>query len=213
LKLHGYYRSSTTYRLRIALNLKGIDYTLAPVNLLLAEHRAVDFLVRNPSGAVPVLEAEGRERTQSMAILEWLDDRFPNLPLLPADPEARFTVREFAYAIATDLHAPLNLRTIRYLKSDLALPPAEVTKWYLHWLAETLQPLEQRAAGLPTGDFLGEQPGLFECVLIPQLYNARRYGFDMQLLPHLARIEAACLQLPAFIRAHPDNQPDTPKED
>jgi maleylacetoacetate isomerase len=212
LKLFSYYRSSTSYRLRIALNLKGLDYSIVPVNLLGSEHKDEAFRARNPSGGVPVLEAEGRNRAQSMAILEWLDEAFPELPLLPADPESRFTVREFAHAIATELHAPLNLKVLQYLKHELGQTQQAVDQWYLHWLAESLEPLEKRASSLPSGDFLVGQPGLFEAVLIPQLYNARRFGFDLARVPHLARMEAACLQLPAFVRAHPDNQPDTRKE-
>ena len=211
MKLYGYYRSSTSYRLRIALNLKRLDYTIEPVNLLKSEQRGEAFTGRNPFAGVPMLETDGRDRAQSMAVLEWLDEAHPESPLLPADIEARFTARELAYAIATELHAPLNLPVLKYLKDPLGHSQEEIDAWYRHWLAKTLRPLETRLAQLDTGDFLFEAPGLFEVVLIPQLYNARRFDFDLSQMPHTTRIEAACLALPAFQRAHPDNQPDTPE--
>ncbi|WP_199502719.1 maleylacetoacetate isomerase [Qipengyuania sp. YIM B01966] len=211
MRLHAYYRSSTSYRLRIALNLKQLEYSVVPVNLLAAEQREPEFTARNPFGGVPMLEADGRERAQSMAILEWLDEAYPAAPLLPADIEARFTVRELAYAIATELHAPLNLPVLTYLKREFGRSQDEIDLWYRHFLARTLTGVEARLAQTGAGDFLLDQPGLFESVLIPQLYNARRFAFDMAPYPHLARIEAACLPLPAFIAAHPDNQPDNPE--
>ncbi|PZO67203.1 MAG: maleylacetoacetate isomerase [Pelagerythrobacter marensis] len=211
MRLHAYYRSSTSYRLRIALNIKQLEYSVVPVNLLAAEQREAEFTARNPFGGVPMLEADGRERAQSMAILEWLDEAYPAAPLLPADIEARFTVRELAYAIATELHAPLNLPVLTYLKREFGRSQDEIDQWYRHFLARTLTGVEERLAQTGAGDFLLDQPGLFECVLIPQLYNARRFAFDLAPYPHLARIEAACLPLPAFIAAHPDNQPDNPE--
>ena len=211
MKLFGYYRSSTSYRLRIALNLKQLDYAIEPVNLLTSEQRGEAFTGRNPFAGVPMLEAGGRDRAQSMAILEWLDEAHPANPLLPADPEARFTARELAYAIATELHAPLNLPVLKYLKDPLGHSQQEIDEWYRHWLAKTLGPVETRLAQLDTGDFLFDAPGLFELVLVPQLYNARRFDFDLTAMPHSRRIEAACLALPAFERAHPDNQPDRPE--
>ena len=212
MRLHGYYRSSTSYRLRIALNLKALDYTTIPVNLLESAQRSEEFRARNPFAGVPVLEAEGRDRAQSMAIIEWLEDRFPERPLLPEDAEDRFTVRELSYAVATELHAPLNLKVLQYLKSELGQNQDAVDTWYRHWLGLTLDPLEQRLAQLDTRDFLLAAPGMFEAVLIPQLYNARRFAFDLSRSPHLLRIEAACAELPAFAAAHPDCQIDTPKE-
>lgn len=211
MRLHAYYRSSTSYRLRIALNIKQLEYSVVPVNLLAAEQREPEFTARNPFGGVPMLEADGRERAQSMAILEWLDEAYPSAPLLPADIEARFTVRELAYAIATELHAPLNLPVLTYLKREFGRSQGEIDQWYRHFLARTLTGVEERLAQTGAGDFLLDQPGLFESVLIPQLYNARRFAFDMAPYPHLARIEAACLPLPAFIAAHPNNQPDNPE--
>ena len=211
MKLHGYYRSSTSYRLRIALELKGIEFENIPVNLLSSEQKGAAFTNRNPFGSVPMLEADGRDRAQSMALIEWLDEAYPENPLLPAGLEDRYTARELAYAIATELHAPLNLPVLKYLKDPLGHSQGEIDTWYRHWLARTLDPVETRLAQLDTGDFLFDQPGFFEVVLLPQVYNARRFAFDFSDKPHITRIEAACLALPAFQRAHPDNQIDNPE--
>lgn len=208
MKLYGYYRSSTSYRLRIALALKGLSYENIPVNLLTSEQKGEAFTSRNPFASVPLLEADGRDRVQSMALLEWLDEAYPDKPLMPADVEDRYTVRELTYAIATELHAPLNLPVLKYLKNEYGKSQDEVDTWYRHWLARTLEPVEARLSQLGTGDFLTDQPGMFETVLLPQVYNARRFKYDIDAHPHMAQIEAACLALPAFQRAHPDNQPE-----
>jgi maleylacetoacetate isomerase len=211
MKLHAYFRSSTSYRLRIALNLKGLDYEIAPVNLLKSEQRGDAYRARNPFAGVPMLEADGRDRAQSMAILEWLDEAYPDRPLLPHDVEDRFTARELSNAIATELHAVNNLPVLQYLKNEYGKSQGEIDIWYRHWLAKTLAPIETRLAQIGSGDFLFDAPGLFEVVLIPQVYNARRFAFDFSAMPHIERIEAACIKLPAFQRAHPENQPDTPQ--
>ncbi|WP_340589207.1 maleylacetoacetate isomerase [Erythrobacter alti] len=208
MKLYGYWRSSTSYRLRCALELKGLDYEQDPVNLLEGAQKGEAFASRNPFATVPMLEADGRDRAQSMAIIEWLDERYPDDTLLPTGIEDRFTARELAYAIATELHAPLNLPILKYLKNELGHEQSTVDIWYRHWLAKTLHPVERRLAQLDTGDFLFDQPGLFEAVLIPQLYNARRFSFDLSDCPRMVRIEETCNALPAFQRAHPDQQPD-----
>ena len=213
MKLYGYYRSSTSYRLRIALELKGLSYEQDPVNLLESAQKAEAFASRNPFASVPMLEADGRDRAQSMAMLEWLDEAYPDEPLLPQQIEDRYTARELAYAIATELHAPLNLPVLKYLSNEYGKSQDEIGVWYRHWLARTLRPVEQRLEQLGTGDFLFDEPGLFEVVLLPQVYNARRFGYDFADAPRTRRIEAACLALPAFERAHPDNQPDTPDND
>lgn len=213
MKLYGYYRSSTSYRLRIALELKGISYENIPVNLLKAEQKSEVFTARNPFGSVPMLEADRRDRAQSMALLEWLDEAYPETPLIPTDLEQRYTARELAYAIATELHAPLNLPVLKYLSNEYNKSQEEIAEWYRHWLARTLDPVEARLKQLQTGDFLFETPGLFEVVLLPQVYNARRFDYSFADKPHIERIEAACLALPAFQRAHPDNQPDNPEKD
>ena len=209
MRLFAYYRSSTSYRVRIALNLKGLEYEIVPVDLAQAEQRGTEYRAINPFAGVPAVEHEGRYYAQSMAVMEWLEDRFPQPPLLPSDAEGRFRARELAYAIATELHAPLNLPVLQYLKHDLGHDQPTIDRWYRHWLAKTLAPLEQRLEALGAGDLLGDVPGLFEAVLVPQLYNARRFDFDLSEMPHLRRIEATCLAYPAFVRAHPDNQPDS----
>lgn len=209
MRLHGYWRSSTSYRLRIALEWKGLEYQNLPVNLVEGAHRGEGFTRKNPFATVPMLEAEGRERAQSLAILEWLDEAYPGTPpLLSPEIEDRFTARELACAIATELHAPLNLKVLQYLKHEMRQPQEAIDTWYRHWLAVTLAPVEQRLEQRDTRDFLFDAPGLFEAVLIPQLYNARRFGFDLAPMPRMVRIEQACLAHPAFIAAHPDNQPD-----
>ena len=210
MKLHGYYRSSTSYRLRIALELKGLAYDNEPVNLLASQQKDAAFTSRNPFATVPMLEADGRDRAQSMAIIEWLDEAYRDTPLLPSDIEDRYTARELTYAIATELHAPLNLPVLKYLKDPLGASQRVVDHWYRHWLKRTLDPVEKRLKQLDTGSFLFDAPGIFECVLVPQIYNARRFHYDLTLHPRITRIEAACLALPAFQRAHPDNQPDNP---
>ena len=212
MKLHGYFRSSTSYRLRIALELKGLDYENIGVNLLKSEQKDEAFTSRNPFGSVPLLEADGRDRAQSMAMLEWLDEAYPENPLLPADIEQRYTARELAYAIATELHAPLNLPVLKYLKREYEKSQDEIDEWYRHWLKRTLDPVETRLAQLSTGDFLFDAPGLSEVVLMPEVYNARRFAYDFSGSPHIERIEKACLALPAIQRAHPDNQPDNPEK-
>ncbi|QWC56104.1 maleylacetoacetate isomerase [Erythrobacter sp. 3-20A1M] len=209
--LYGFYRSSTSYRLRCALALKGIDYEYRPVNLLEGEQKGEAFSSRNPFAGVPMLVADGRDRAQSMAQLEWLDEAYRERPLLPAAMEDRFTARELAYAIATELHAPLNMPVLNYLKDPLGHDQDAVDTWYRHWLGRTLRPIERRLDQLGTGDFLFDRPGFFEVVLVPQIYNARRFAFDLSEMPRIRRIERSCLALPEFRRAHPDAQPDNPE--
>ncbi len=213
MRLHGYFRSSTSYRLRIALNLKKLDYDYVPVDLVKSEQKSAAFTSRNPFASVPLLEADGRDRAQSMALLEWLDEAYPKSPLLPADIEDRYTVRELAYAIATEIHAPNNLQVLRYLSDPLGHSQEEIAVWYRHWLVRTLGPVEARLAQLGTGDYLFDAPGMFEVLLLPQMYNARRFDLDFSPMPHIERIEATCLALDAFQRAHPDNQTDNPEKD
>jgi maleylacetoacetate isomerase len=203
-RLYGHARSSTSYRVRIALNLKRLDYDVVPVNLPGGEQRSDGYRAFNPFAGVPALEADGVVHAQSMAILEWLDERFPDRPLLPPRVADRFAARELALAIATELHAPLNSPVLEYLKLDLGHAQAEVDLWYWHWLEKTLTGVESRLRERAAGDFAFGAPGYFECVLVPQVYNARRFGFDLTPYPHITRIERACLADPAFVAAHPD---------
>ncbi len=211
IRLHGYFRSSTSYRLRIALNLKGLDFEYVAVNLVTAEQKNADYTSHNPFGSVPLLQAGGRDRAQSMAQLEWLDEAYPEPPLLPGSLEDRFTARELAYAIATETHAVNNLPVLKYLTATFGATQDQLGEWYRHWLVRTFDPIERRLEQLGSGDFLFDAPGLFEIVLLPQIYNARRFELDLAPYPNISRIEAACLALPAFQRAHPDNQPDNPE--
>lgn len=211
MKLHGYYRSSTSYRLRIALELKRLPYENIFVNLLETEQKSDAYTTRNPFGSVPMLEVDGKDRVQSMALIEWLDEAYPEHPLLPADIEQRYVARELGYAIATELHAPLNLPVLKFLANEYGKTKDEIDAWYRHWLARTLDPVEARLAQLGTGDFLFDRPGFFEVVLLPQVYNARRFQYDFSDKPHIERIEAACLALDEFQRAYPDNQPESPE--
>ena len=212
MKLYGYYRSSTSYRLRIALELKGLAFENVPVNLLKTEQKDAAFTSRNPFGSVPLLQADERDRAQSMAQLEWLEEAYPEPPLLPDDLEDRYTVRELPYAIATELHAPLNLPVLKWLKDEYRKSQDEIGVWYRHWLKRTLDPVEARLAQLGTGNFLMGAPGLFEVVLLPQVYNAQRFEYDFSASRHISAIEKACLALPAFQRAHPDSQVDAPND-
>jgi len=211
MRLYGFWRSSTSYRLRIALELKGLAYEYNPVNLTTGEQKDEAFTARNPFGSVPMLEADGRDRAQSMAQLEWLDEAYAKRPLLPRAVEDRYLARELAYAIATELHAPLNLPVLKYLSDEYGKSQDEIGEWYRHWVARTLGPVEARLAQRETDDFLFHEPGLFEVCLLPQVYNARRFDFDLDGYPHICRIEAACLAMPEFQRAHPDNQIDNPE--
>lgn len=212
MKLFGYFRSSTSYRLRIALNLKGLDYEYVPVSLLKSEQKAAEFVARDPFASVPLLEADGRDRAQSMAQLEWLDEAYPEPQLLPAGREDRFTARELAYAIATETHAPNNLQVLNYLKAEFGASQDQISAWYRHWLERTFAPIEHRLGEYGAGDFLFEAPGLFEVVLLPQVYNAERFELDFAPYPRIRRIAHACLKLHAFQRAHPDAQPDNPEK-
>ena len=208
MKLYGYWRSSTSYRLRCALELKGLAYENCPVNLLESAQKDAAFTRRNPFAGVPMLETDTGDRAQSMAIIEWLDEAYPARPLLPAGIEDRFRARELAYSIATELHAPLNLPVLKYLKDPLGHSQEEIDNWYRHWLAKTLHPVEARLAQLDSSDFLFDAPGFFECVLVPQMYNARRFAFDFSSCPRMVRIETACNALEPFRKAHPDSQVD-----
>jgi maleylacetoacetate isomerase/maleylpyruvate isomerase len=213
MRLFAYFRSSTSYRVRIALNLKGLRYDVVPVDLRTGGQQEPMFVARNPFGSVPMLEADGRDRAQSMAVIEWLEEAYPEPALLPGNIEDRYTVRELAYAIATEIHALNNLQVLKHLRGVMGHSEEETNEWYRHWLARTLDPVETRLSQLGTDDFLiGDRPGLFEVVLLPQVYNARKLDFDLSAHPHIRRIEAACLALPAFQRAHPDSQPDSPKD-
>lgn len=214
MKLYTYFRSSAAYRVRIALNLKGIAYDSIPVHLLqdggqqlLPAYRAV-----NPSALVPALDDDGAILTQSLAMLEYLDETRPAVPLLPADALGRARVRALALAIACDAHPLTNLRVLKYLKNTLGLSDEAKQEWYRHWMAEGLAAVEALLAqGDPAGTGLfchGGGPTMADCCLVPQVFNAQRFAIDLAPYPRVARIHAHCTGLPAFAAAHPSQQAD-----
>jgi maleylacetoacetate isomerase len=213
MKLYTYFRSSAAYRVRIALNLKGLPYEAVPVHLvkhggdqLKEEYRAI-----NPSALVPALVDDAATITQSMAILEYLEETHPAVPLLPADPLARARVRELAQMVACDIHPLNNLRVLRYLVRTLGVSDEAKNDWYRHWVKEGFAALEAHLArDQAPGRFChGDTPTLADCFLVPQVYNASRFDVDMTPYPRIASIDAACAALPAFVAAHPAQQPDS----
>jgi maleylpyruvate isomerase len=212
MKLYTYFRSSAAYRVRIALNLKGLGYDAVPVHLLRGggEHLREEYTRINPSGLVPTFQDDYITLTQSMAILEYLEDEHPAVPLMPKDAAGRARVREIAQIIACDIHPVNNLRVMRYLVHQLGLTEEAKTEWYRHWLVDGLGVLEKHLARDPSAGPLchGYLPTIADCFLVPQVFNAQRYGIDMTPYPNIARINAACVALPAFVAAHPSHQPD-----
>ena len=210
MKLHNYFRSSTSFRVRIALNMKGLGYDYQPVHLRNGEQRGAAYLALNPQGGVPALELDGgRVLTQSMAILEYLEEAYPEPPLLPADPLGRARVRSLAYAVACDIHPLNNLRVLQRLKA-LGQDQDGVTAWFRHWIAVEFAALEQRLANeSETGQFChGDAPTLADLCLAPQVINGQRFDCDMAPYPTIRRIHQECMALDAFAKAHPMKQPD-----
>ncbi len=211
MKLHGYFRSSAAYRVRIALGLKGLPYEYLAVHIAKGRQFDAPFTSMNPQSLVPVLEEDdGRLLTQSLAIIEYLDETRPSPALLPGTPEARHRVRSLALLVACEIHPINNLRVLKYLTDVLQVTEAQKLAWYTHWVVTGLEALEYRLASEPeTGQFChGDAPGLADICLVPQLANARRFSVDLAPYPTLLRIDAACAALPAFQAALPANQPD-----
>ena len=212
MKLYSYFRSSAAYRVRIALNLKGLPYEILPVHLTRGggEQLAPGYRKLNPQALVPALEDAGRVFTQSLAIIEYLEEVHPQVPLLPKDAAARARVRALALAIACDLHPLNNLRVLNYLTGPMGLMDDAKQTWYRHWIAEGLTALEASLAGGPDTDKFchGDAPGLADCCLVPQLANAYRFKCDVSPYPTLLKIEKSCQALEAFQRAAPGRQPD-----
>jgi maleylacetoacetate isomerase len=204
--LYDYYRSSAAYRVRIALNLKGVDYEIRPVNLLESEQASAEYRALNPQGFVPMLEIDGHRLTQSVAIINYLDLRYAMQPLLPASAAERAHVVAMAMAVACDVHPLNNLRVLKYLKNELGHSQEETDTWYAHWISEGLPALEAMAAP-KAGKFLfGDGPTGADVCLIPQLYNARRFNVPLDHYPTLLRAEENAKRLEAFAAAHPDRQ-------
>ncbi len=210
VKLYDYFRSSAAYRVRIALNLKGLPYDHASVHLTKGEQRAEAYVAINPQGLVPTLVDDGATLTQSLAIVEYLDERHPQPPLLPAAPADRARVRAIALAIACDIHPLNNLRVLKYLTGVLKVGDDAKNAWYRHWIDVGLTALERQLAADPaSGSYChGETPTLADVCLVPQLANARRMAVPLEAHPTLLRIDENCRRLDAFARAAPEQQPD-----
>lgn len=211
LVLHSYFRSSTSIRVRVALNLKGLDYDYVAHHLRRGEQRNDAYRALNPQMLVPSLvTAGGTVLTQSLAIMEYLEETHPEPPLLPADPVGRARVRAISQAIACEVHPLNNLRVLNDLRARFGADDATVAAWFRHWVAETFAPLEEILAAAPeTGKFChGDQPGMADACLFAQVLSNRRFGVDMTPYPSLRRIHAACAEIDAFARAAPENQPD-----
>lgn len=202
IRLYDYWRSSAAYRVRIALNIKRLAYTSVPVDLLASEQSAEPYRAFNPQGLVPTIEIDGRRIVQSLAIIDYLDRRFPAPPLLPADPFARADAMALALIVACDIHPPLNLRMGRRLKQDLGVDDDGRARWTAHWMGEGLAAMEAMAPDTPY--LAGEAPGLPDLCLVPQLYNARRNAVPLTAYPKLVAIDARCTALASFAAAHPD---------
>ena len=211
MKLYSYWRSSAAYRVRIALNLKDLEYDLIPTHLIRGggEHRQPDYLALNPQGLVPVLDHDGVVLTQSLAIIEYLDEVFPNPPLLPAEAGDRAKVRAIAQLIACEMHPLNNLRVLQYLRQELQQDKDAVDEWYRHWVAVGFEALEKFVGDHgDAGHCFGDRVTLADVCLVPQVFNARRFECDITPYPELLRVAENLEKQEAFVKAAPQNQPD-----
>jgi maleylacetoacetate isomerase len=210
MKLYGFFRSSAAFRVRIALNLKGLPYETVAVHLRRNDQSRPEYLGVNPQGLVPTLDDDGTTLIQSLAIIEYLDETHPEPPLLPRAPAERARVRALAEIVACDIHPINNLRVLRYLSHSFGRGENDIAQWYNHWIGTGFAALETLLAHDPrTGAFChGDRPGLADVALAPQVVNAERYRLDMAPYPTITRIFDSCMVLAAFRDAHPDNQPD-----
>jgi maleylacetoacetate isomerase len=210
IRLYDYWRSSAAYRVRIALNLKGVPYERMPVNILPGkdEQRGAAYQAVNPQMRVPAIEVDGKVAGQSLAIIEWIDEVHEGPALLPKDPWQRLQARAFADVIACDIHPLNNLSPLAVLRRDFGADEAAVNRWYSDWILRGFAALEAMAGDYQRGSFLfGEAPTIAEIVLVPQVANARRFNVDLAAFPRLVALDAACQALEAFQRAAPENQP------
>jgi maleylacetoacetate isomerase len=204
--LYDYWRSSASYRVRIALNLKSIDHSAQIIDLLSGQHKSPDHLDKQPQGIVPAIDIDGITLTQSLAIIEYLDETRPENPLMPANPVARARVRAISYAIAMEIHPVCNLSVVKHVESLVGGGDETKIKWMQKYIRSGLVDVEAYLADGSTGQFChGDTPGMADCCLIPQLYNAKRWGADYDDLKLTCTIEQACQELTAFQKAHPDN--------
>jgi maleylpyruvate isomerase len=207
LVLHGYWRSGTSYRTRIALHLKDLAFDQVPVDLRAGEQHQDTYLSTNPQGLVPTLEADGRRLIQSPAIIEWLEERFPDPPLLPQKPEDRAVVRGMAAVIGCDIHPLNNMRVLQQLRT-LGADEAATGEWTGRWITEGFSALEALIGEHGKGWSFGDTPSLADCYLIPQVYSAQRFIVDLHPFPRIVEVAERASEHPAFIAAHPENQPD-----
>ncbi|WMS92810.1 maleylacetoacetate isomerase [Pseudoalteromonas sp. HL-AS1] len=207
MKLYSYFRSSAAYRVRIALNLKAIDHELAIVNLLKSEQLGEDYLATNPQGLLPALETDDGVLAQSLAILEWLDEAYPQSPLITGTAWQKSQIRNLSFAIACDIHPVNNLRVLKYLSNELGVDDEAKNKWYRHWIEVGFEKIELML-NENNGYCFGDQPTLADICLVPQVFNAIRFNVDMSAYPKIAAIYEHCNKLAAFNDAAPQNQPD-----
>jgi maleylacetoacetate isomerase/maleylpyruvate isomerase len=210
MKLHNYFRSSASFRVRIALELKGLSYEYIPVHLVRGDHKQGAYAAVSPTGLVPTLETDGGERLgQSMAIIEYLDETHPQPPLLPADALGRARVRALAQLVSCEIHPLNNLRVLKYLVREMKVTEEAKNTWYRHWVREGLLAYERELAQLPRGTYShGETPTLADCCLVPQIFNGQRFGVDFSGLDRTMAAFEACMRLPAFQKAQPSACPD-----
>jgi maleylpyruvate isomerase len=209
MRLYSYYRSGTSHRTRIALNLKQLRYEIVPVNLREREHKDQRYLALNPQGLAPTFDVDGEILIQSPAIIEYLEERWPDPPLLPADPLDRARVRALAAIIGCDIHPVNNLRILNALRSDFGADEEAVKRWCGQWICAGFDTLEQLLQSRPSGRFChGDAPTLADAYLVPQVYSARRFEVDLTPYPTIVAIDRACAQLDAFRAAEPANQVD-----
>lgn len=209
MKLHNYFRSSASFRVRIALALKGLPYDYVPVHIARGDHKKPPYVELSADTLVPLLEADGERLSQSMAIMEYLDETHPLPPLLPADALGRAKVRALAQSIACDIHPLNNLRVLKYLVRELKLPDEAKNTWYRHWCRDGLLAFEKQLAQFPASQFCyGDAPTLADCCLVPQIFNARRFDVSFDGLPRTMAAFQACMALPAFQQADPAVCPD-----
>ena len=210
MKLYNYFRSSASFRVRIALELKGLPYDYVPVHLVKGEHKLPHYQAVSATALVPTLVLDNEERLgQSMAIIEYLDEVYPQPPLLPSDPVGRAKVRALAQSIACEIHPLNNLRVLKYLVKDLQVGEEAKNTWYRHWVRSGLETFERELAQAGSGTYCyGETPTLADCLLVPQIFNGKRFDVDFSGLPRTMAAFEACMRLEAFQRAQPASCPD-----